>query len=327
MGTDPPGGYRQLWQPQAESRYVLVTAAHNEEATIGQTIASVLAQTVPPLRWVIVSDGSVDRTDEIVQNYADSHSFIRFLRIVRLPGRSFGSKVRALHAANRLLMDLSYEFIGNLDADISISESYFADLISRFSRRPQLGIAGGYVVEQENGAFRDRKQNRVYAVAHAAQMVRRECYMAIGGYAVLEYGGEDWHAQTCARMKGWEVEAFPELKIFHHRHTGEAGNLLRHKFRQGRMDYSFGSDPFFEILKCTVRIPEKPFFIGGMTRLAGFLWSLVCRDKRPVSDEFIAYLQREQKRRISALSRFPKHARIAGRRRWSFSRSSDSSDC
>ena len=143
----------------------------------------------------------------------------------------------------------------------------------------------------------------MYSVAHAAQLVRRECYEAIGGYAVLEYGGEDWHAQISAKMKGWEVEAFPELKIFHHRHTGEGDNLLRHKFRQGRMDYSFGSDPLFEILKCVERSPEKPFVVGGLARFAGFVWSWVCRDRRPVSDEFIAFLRGDQRTKLRSLFR------------------------
>ena len=90
----------------SESGYVLVTAAYNEEENIGKTIESVLSQSRLPNRWVIVSDGSVDRTDEIVQGFAQNNDFIRFLRVKRRPGRSFGAKVRALHAGNELLRDV-----------------------------------------------------------------------------------------------------------------------------------------------------------------------------------------------------------------------------
>ena len=276
--------------------FVLVTAAYNEAANIGKTIESVLCQTRLPARWVIVSDGSVDDTDKIVQMYEEQHSFIRFLRVCRAPGRSFGSKVMALRAGGRLLEGLRCDFIGNLDADVTVGPSYFEDLIARFRNRPALGIAGGFVCEETNGEFRSRRSNRTYSVAHAAQLVRQECYEAIGGYAVLEYGGEDWYAQICARMRRWDAEAFPELKIYHHRHTGEADNLLRHKFRQGRMDYSLGSDPLFEVLKCLERLPETPFLTGSLARLAGFCWSSVCRDVRPVSPEFVSFIRREQKR-------------------------------
>jgi glycosyltransferase involved in cell wall biosynthesis len=281
--------------------YVLATAAYNEEATIEKTIESVVAQVVRPERWVIVSDGSLDRTDEIVQRYAEKHSFIRLLRMTRPPGRNFGSKVKALQAGIELLKDVPFEFIGNLDADITLERSYFADLMAVFDRHPGLGLAGGFVLEEENGVFQSRRANRAYSVAHAAQLVRRECYEAIGGYAVLKYGGEDWHAQTSARMMGWSAEAFPELKIFHHRRTGEGGNLVRHKFRQGRMDYCFGSLSSFEILKCLERVIERPFFIGSCARLTGFFWSLVIRESRPVSDQFVAFLRGEQKKKMSSL--------------------------
>ena len=293
-----------------------MTAAYNEEANIEKTLESVLSQTLLPDRWVIVSDGSVDRTDEIVEKYAMQYGFIRFLRMTRTPGRSFGSKVIALRAGSELLKDIAFDFIGNLDADISLGRSYFEDLIAYFERRPKLGLVGGFVCEEVNGEFQSRRSNRVYSVAHAAQLLRRECYEAIGGYAVLEYGGEDWHAQICAEMKGWKVEAFPELKIFHHRHTGEGDNLLRHKFRQGRMDYSFGSAPLFEILKCLERLPENPFFAGGISRLMGFTWSYLCRDSRPVSDEFVAFLRREQNEKIlSSLRSVPSDIRARRYRR------------
>ena len=293
--------------------YVLVTAAYNEEENIEKPLESVIAQTELPEMWVIVSDGSQDRTDKIVQRYAEKFPFIRFLRMTRAPGRSFRTKVIALQAGMELLADVSYKFIGNLDADISVGPTYFSDLIGKFEGNPGLGIAGGFVCEEEGGEFRSRSSNRVYSVAHAAQLVRRECYEAIGGYAVLEYGGEDWHAQTSARMMGWSAEAYPEFKIFHHRHTGEGGNLVRHKFRQGRMDYSFGSDPIFETFKCLQRLAEKPVFLGSLARLTGFFWSSIRREKRPVTDEFIAFLRDEQKKKTLSLLHIDRRpGRLAG---------------
>jgi poly-beta-1,6-N-acetyl-D-glucosamine synthase len=294
-------------------RYVLTTAAHNEEATIEKTIESVISQTVLPERWVIVSDGSSDRTDEIIQSYTRRHDFIRYLRVTREPGRNFGRKVIAIHSGTKLLDDIRFSFIGNVDADVSLEPSYFEDLLAHFDRSPRLGIAGGFFFEDEGGQFKSRRGNRVYSVTHAAQLVRRECYEAIGGYAVLEHGGEEWHAEVSARMKGWEIEAFPAMKIFHHRHTGEGGNLVRYRFRQGKMDYAFGSDPLFEVLKCFERLLHSPFLIGGAARFLGFLLSSVFREERPVSDEFVKYLRREQRQRI--LSLLGGSRRRAGQRR------------
>jgi biofilm PGA synthesis N-glycosyltransferase PgaC len=292
----------ELHDPEGR-KYVLMTAAHNEEKFIERTITSVLAQNVRPQRWVIVSDNSTDRTDEIVENYSRQYDFVRFVRVARPPARRFEAKGIALQRGSKLLGDVAFDFIGNIDADISVPPSYFEELIRHFERDPELGLAAGFIHEEMKGEFRSRRSNRVYSVPHAAQLVRRECYEAIGGYAVLRYGGEDWYSQTHARMSGWRVQAIPTLSIFHHRHTGTGTNLLQDRFRSGRMDYSFGSDPVFEIFKCLERLPERPLFIGGITRLAGFSWSYVCRDKRPVSDEFVAFLRSEQRLKVLSLLR------------------------
>jgi glycosyltransferase involved in cell wall biosynthesis len=278
-----------------------MTAAHNEQAFIEKTLASVLRQTVLPVLWVIVSDGSTDKTDEIVETRIRPHKFIRFLKVTRAPGRSFGSKGAALLNARDLIKDVSFDFVGNLDADVELEPTYFADVIGQFERDPQLGIAAGFIYEQEqDGEFQSRATNRMHSVPHAAQLVRRECYEAIGGYAVFKYGGEDWFAQTAARMEGWRAQALPDLRIFHHRRTGAASSQLHHHFRAGQSDYSFGSDPLFEFLKCAVRMSDKPWFLGAVTRFLGFAWCCVTREKRPVSKEFVAFLRKEQRAKICA---------------------------
>jgi|SRR5579872_1683018 len=281
--------------------YVLLTAAHNEEANIERTIRSVLLQTLRPLRWVIVSDNSSDRTDDIVQRYANSHPFINFLRIDRPSGHSFAAKVVALRRGANLLQGTDYQYIGNLDADVAVDPCYFETLIEHFEQNPSLGVTGGFVYEEHNGEFTSRKINRVRDVAHAGQLVRRGCYEMIGGYAVLKYGGEDWHAETSARMKGWWVEAVPTLRIYHQRHTGARNHPLKHGFRLGRLDYSFGSHPVFELIKCLRRLPERPYVFAALARLTGFSWGYVVREPREVSEEFVAFLRKEQSSRVGAL--------------------------
>ena len=280
--------------------YVLMTAAHNEEVSIEKTIRSVLSQTRLPERWVIVSDNSKDRTDEIIQSYARQHDFIRFLRITRAPGRSFGAKVIALHKGCELLEGVSYRFIGNLDADITLEASYFEQLINHLHANLRLGVACGFVYEDSGNGYRSRKLNDIRNAPHAAQLMRRECYEAVGGYQILKYGGEDWCAQITARMRGWEVESLPELKIFHYRRTGGSSRPVKNSFRLGRMDYSFGSDPAFEVAKCLRRWREKPYIAVAVARLAGFIWPYVRRERREVTNEFVSFLRREQRSRLSA---------------------------
>ena len=300
--TMKPAPMGVLAQPirsdSGDKSYVLLTAAYNEEHYIEETLASVLSQTLPPRRWVIVSDGSTDGTDALVERYAKDHKFIRFLRVSRPPGRNFRFKALALRAGSELLEDIPYSYIGNIDADVSVGPRYFEDLIHYFEQDPILGLAAGFVYEQWRGEFRIRNIDRVYSVCHAAQLVRRECYAAIGGYAALRYGGEDWHAQTSAKMQGWHVRAVPTLKIMHHRHTGAAEGVLRDRFRLGRLAYSLGSHPLFEAIKSLRLIPNKPLLIGALVRFMGFVSPYFQAESRVVSDQFVAFLRNEQRERI-----------------------------
>jgi GT2 family glycosyltransferase len=282
-------------------RYALMTAAHNEIGLISQTIESVLAQSILPVVWVIVSDRSTDGTDEVVASYCREHSFLRFLRLNENTGRGTMAKVNALTAAYKEIVHHPHSFIGNLDADVTLGPNYFERLMSCFRAQPALGIAGGMIYERQQGQFRARPSNSVDSVAHAAQLVRRECYEQIGGYVGLPFGGEDWYAEIRARRNGWQVRSFPHLRVMHHRFTGGSDSLLKPRLREGRMDFSIGSHPLFEIVKCARRIPERPFFMGAAARMLGFFACYLDRSPRLVSPEIVDFLQQEQLGRIKAL--------------------------
>lgn len=283
-------------------QYVLLTAAFNEEAHIGRTIESVAAQSLLPQRWVIVSDCSTDRTDEIVQEYAEKYPFIRFIRIVEKHGRNFGAQVMAIQRGFEELRNVDYDFISNLDADLSFDPDYYDKLLRKFDEDPKLGLAGGFIFEKaRDGIFRSRPLNSEDSVGHAVQMLRRECYESIGGWVAMPYGGQDWVALVTAQMRGWRIQAFRDLPVFHHRPTGGADRRVRNLIREGRMDYSLGSYPPFEMVKLIRRLPCKPYVWGSLVRLCGFLWGYWLREERPVSREFVQFLRRGQKNKLRRL--------------------------
>jgi len=280
-------------------RYVLMTAAYNEEAFIARTIESVVAQTMLPARWIIASDGSTDRTDEIVSSFAGRYAFIQLLRVERSHLRGVISKINALSLAYKQLEQVKHDFVGNLDADVSLPDTYFEQLITFFRSDSRLGICGGSICEERHGVFRPRPTNRLSSVAHAAQLVRRECYEAVGGYRPLKYGGEDWCAEVSARMMGWSVRTLPQINVLHYRPTGGADRRMLHYYRQGKMDFTLGSHPLFELMKCARRISERPWGLAAAARLAGFLWSYTTREPRLVTQEFVTFLRAEQRNRLN----------------------------
>lgn len=288
--------------PEGKSaQYALITSAYNEEQFISRALDAVISQNVKPVCWTIVSDGSTDGTDDVVKAYSDDYDFIRFLRVDNANRRGVIRKVNALRLAYENMRDIDFDFVGNLDADVSIDSTYFERLLLYFAEDPLLGVSGGMVYEKSSGEFKSRFSNRDSSVAHAAQLVRRDCYEAIGGYLPLKYGGEDWCAEVTARMLGWRAHAFTDLRVMHHRATGAADLMLRHCFKQGRMDYSMGSHPAFELLKCVRRIPEHPFLFGAMARLLGFCTSSIRQEPKLVSQEFVSFLRNEQIERLKCL--------------------------
>src|SRR2546423_14127260 len=123
-------------------KYVLITPARDEAAYIRKTLEAMVAQTVRPLRWIIVSDGSSDGTDEIVKEFADRHGWIELLRTPERKERHFGGKVNAFNAGYARLNGLGYEVIGNLDGDTSFAADYIEYLLGKFAQNPRLGVAG-----------------------------------------------------------------------------------------------------------------------------------------------------------------------------------------
>ena len=208
-------------------KYVLITPAHNEEAFIERTLTSMVAQTQLPERWVIVDDGSTDRTAQIVEGYASRYQWIELFRVPERIDRSFAGKVHAFNAGLERIRSLEFDVIGNLDADLSFDPEYLGFLIGKFAEDPRLGVAGTPFTEDDGyDTARDSFEGENH-VAGGCQLFRRQCFEEVGGYIPNRGGGIDWIAVTTARMKEWKTRSFPE-KRFHRR---EQTNKLRAIFR------------------------------------------------------------------------------------------------
>ncbi len=286
--------------------YGLITPARNEAAFIEQTIQAVAAQTFLPRRYVIVSDGSTDGTEEIAERYAAVHPWIKLLRMPPRPERHFAGKAHAFNAGRPILEAAGCDIIGNLDADVTFRPDFFALLIPRFSEFPSLGVAGTPYVEAGQVASSSPYAHRFANLRHVSgmcQLFRRECLDDIGGYLPVKGGAIDWIAVTTARMKGWETRTFPGQTYVHHRAMGTASaGILRARFHYGVKAYYVGGHPAWELLRGLFSMRRRPFILGGLAFIAGYLSSLVTRAPRAVSAELIAFHRGEQMARLRGLS-------------------------
>jgi biofilm PGA synthesis N-glycosyltransferase PgaC len=278
--------------------YVLITPAHNEEAFIEKTLSSVIGQTILPIKWVIVSDGSTDRTDEIVKEKKMGRDWIELIRMPKRNTRHFAGKANAFNAGYRKVQSMEFELIANLDADVSFGEDYFVYLIERFEEFPELGVGGtlwdgGYDAVDESSFYNEKD------VVGCCQVFRRKCFDMIGGYVPIKQGGVDWIAVRTARMKGWKTMSFSGRRFYHHRPMGTAGgNLWSAKFQYGRKDYYLGNHPVWEGFRVIYQMTQKPFIVGGLLVMTGYVWDLLKRTNRPISKELIEFHRREEMDRL-----------------------------
>jgi biofilm PGA synthesis N-glycosyltransferase PgaC len=279
--------------------YVIITPAHNEELFIENTIKSVIAQTLKPKKWVIVSDGSTDGTDDIIISYQKDYDWIEYVRLPEHRDRQFAAKVTAFNAGYDRIKNQDYQIIGNLDADITFEKDYFKFLIGKFAEFTDLGVAGTPFVEN-NIRISSHDLSDLRHVSGACQMFRRECFEQIGGYVPIRGGGIDWTAVTTARMKGWRTQTFTEKVCNHHRKigTGRKNSILISRFNNGQKDYFLGNHPLWEIFRSIFQMKNKPYIIGSSLLFAGYLWEAIRHKKRPISIELVRFHQKEQMERL-----------------------------
>jgi len=278
--------------------YVLITPARNEEAFLQRTIDSVVGQTVRPLRWVLVSDGSTDRTDEIASRAAAAHSWIHFVKMPSREARDFAGKVGSFNAGVAQVRDVAYDIIASLDADISFEADYFEFLLQKFADDPRLGL-GGTPFTEGSGTY-DSRFSSLDHVSGACQLFRRQCFEEIGGYIPLQGGGIDVVAVLTARMRGWRTRTFPGRTCFHHRPMGSANARFRvtASFKLGERAYRLGFHPLWQVFRSVYQMTRRPYFSGGLALAAGYCWAGLRRMDRPVPKELIRFQRQDQMRRL-----------------------------
>jgi poly-beta-1,6-N-acetyl-D-glucosamine synthase len=283
--------------------YIVVTPARNEAAFIKKTIESMIRQTVLPLKWMIVDDGSTDETAEIVSQYLPDYPWINLVRSEKRKERNFAGKVNAFNAGLERTQDIPWEFVCNLDGDISFDPDHFEFLLGRCVSDPQLGVVGTTFREEGFDLARDVVDWESH-VGGQCQMFRRECFEEIGGYVPVATGGIDWVAVITARMKGWKTRSFAEREFYHFRPMGTAGGgSLTSAYRYGRKDYCIGSHPLWELARVARRLWRRPYLLSGIVLAAGYGWAWINRTPRGVSKELIQFHRREQMTKLKKILR------------------------
>jgi glycosyltransferase involved in cell wall biosynthesis len=277
--------------------YVVITPVRDEEENIEKTIRSMISQSVKPKIWIIIDDGSTDRTVNIVERYTKTFDWIKLIRRNDRGYRdSAGGEVSAFYSGYDLLND-DYEYIVKLDGDVSFSSNYFEKCISKFKHNSHLGIGGGSVRVLKDGDMKlEAKYDPVFHVRGATKIYSKKCWDDING--IKNIPGWDTIDELKAQMLGWETQTFPDIKIVHHRPTGKVYGAWKNWIKNGTANYFTGYHPLFMIFKCTRRLIRKPFLIQGLGLFIGYFSSLILNKKQHEDIALQKYIRKEQLNRL-----------------------------
>ena len=275
-------------------RYCMITPTRDDEEFIAATIEAVVQQTIRPVEWIIVNDGSRDRTGQIIDEYAKKHEWIRPVHRQDRGYRSTGGGVEAFLDAYCLLNCSNWEFLVNLDGDLTFAPDYFEKCFANFKKMPRLGIAGGTIYNKVGDQLQLEKTAKFH-VRGATKIYRRECWNEIGG--LLRGLGWDTADEVTANMRGWMTLSFPELRLIHYRLTGTGWGTWGGAVKDGQADYLIGYHPLFFGVKCVRSIFKRPRFIRALGMAYGFSKNSLLHAPQ-VDKKLISYVRRQQIRRL-----------------------------
>jgi biofilm PGA synthesis N-glycosyltransferase PgaC len=280
---------------------LLITPARNEAAHILRTARAVEAQTRPPDLWLVVDDGSDDATPDLLRRLAAEVPFLRVLTTPRGhtkagPDRlALAAEARAFNWALEQVELDGFTHIGKLDGDIELPPDYFARLLERFDADPELGIAGGMLLEPDGGAWK-RERVPEYHVRGALKLYTSACFEAIGG--IEERLGWDTIDETYARLRGFRTRSFGDLVARHHRPEATADGALRGRARHGQCAYILHYGLPWVVLRSVKEAAYKPVGLTGAAFLYGYLRSAARREPRVDDEAFRRFVRRELRERL-----------------------------
>ena len=281
-----------MMQTNLKEKYIIITPVRDEEAYIEKTIKSVVQQTIRPVEWVIVNDGSSDNTGNIIDKYANQHSWIHAChRENRGFRKAGGGVIEAFYEGYNKLQSTDWDYIVKLDGDLSFDKDYFKNCLLEFQKNPKLGVGGGTIYNLVDTSLIEEKSHSFH-VRGATKIYKRDCWNNIG--ELIRAPGWDTLDEVKANMMGFETKSFSKLKLIQHRFTGAADGKWQNWVKNGMANYISGYHPLFMIIKCVKRIIQKPYFICSLGLFYGFCKGYLSNISQVNDKSLIAYLRKQQ---------------------------------
>jgi len=275
------------------NRYVLISPCRNEAAYMRQTLDSVIAQSLKPMKWVIVDDGSTDETPRVLAEYASKYDWIQIVTRADRGHRAVGPGViDAFYSGYEAIEPEQYDFLCKLDLDLRLPPRYFEILIERMNADPRIATCSGKSYILEGSRLIDERHGDDTSLG-MTKLYRVDCFRKIGGFVrEVMWDGIDCHL---CRMHGWLACSWnePDLRFIHLRPMGSSQqSIYTGRMRHGYGQYFMGTGFLFMAASAISRLNQKPYVAGSLAMLWGWMKSAALRKPRYENPEFGRFLRR-----------------------------------
>jgi poly-beta-1,6-N-acetyl-D-glucosamine synthase len=277
------------------STYTAITPAYNEEAMLPNLIRSMASQTLRPRRWIIIDDGSSDRTAEIIDRVAGEYPWIEPYHLPRHGKRAPGGESAVMRCLRERPWSDS-DFLFRVDADVTFEADYVALLMAEFAKNPRLGIAGGTLHEPHRGHW-VAASTPEFDASGPSKIYSRECFQAIGGIE----GGLGWDTidEMRALMLGFDSRRFHHIHTYHHRPMQSASGMWRGQIRKGEAAYNAGYSALYMLARAIRHLFDKPWMMGGALMMIGYIRPLLQGQPMLADAELVHFTRTQQWRRLT----------------------------
>ncbi len=280
-------------------RHIVIMPAHNESAYIGDTLNSLLAQTEPPDRIIVVDDGSDDGTADIVRRVAAEDTRVELISESVPQGRRY-RVVEVFNRGYEAAAATPSQYVSKLDADQIFPPTYFERLLGMMDRDPTIAAASGILEENIDGRLTPFRTPENHVVG-SLKTYRRDVFDRMGGFIPIL--GWDIVDLVKARSLGYRTATISDLRVLHCRRHASSGGIVKGNFRMGRGAYVIGSHPLFMLGRAVYRMLEPPYLVLGFALLAGYIAAWIERAPRLHDEAVVRHLRREQLQRLLNLNR------------------------
>lgn len=276
--------------------YVLISPCRNEADFMRQTLDSVVAQSVRPAKWVIVDDGSTDDTPVILKEYQSKYDWIEVVTRSDRGHRAVGPGViDAFYVGYDSIDPDHYTYLCKLDLDLRLPRRYFELLMERMEADPRIATCSGKAyIEKSDGSLENERHGDEASIG-ASKFYRMSCFKSLGGFVrEVMWDGIDCHR---CRMMGWIACSWdePELRFVHLRPMGSSQqSIYTGRMRHGFGQYFMGTGFVYMLANAVNRLNEKPYILGSLAMLWGWLRSAMLNKPRYGDMEFRQFLRAYQ---------------------------------